>query len=124
MGAWNSYQETRAQELGADLAWQGLLLTAEQEVASAQTIEVERLATHAAVQKRVAAAELLYSESLSRYIQGLSDYLTVLNALDSRQQARLDELQAQRDLLSARIQRHDALGGAWTADLTPSSSSR
>ena len=87
LGAWNSYQESRAQERGAELAWQALVLAAEQEVASARTIESERQATLAAVQKRVTAAELLYSESRSRYVQGLSDYLTVLNALDSRQQA-------------------------------------
>ncbi len=120
LGAWNSYQESRAQELGADLAWQRLLLTAEQEVLSARTIEGERLATLAAIQRRVQAAELLYTESRSRYVQGLSDYLTVLSALDARQQAQLDELQAQRDLLSARIQLHDAMGGTWTADLTSS----
>ncbi len=124
LGAWNSYQESRAQELGAELAWQALLLAAEQEVTTARTIEVERQATLVAVEKRVRAAELLYTESRSRYVQGLSDYLTVLNALDSRQQAQLDRLQAQRDLLSARIQLHDALGGAWTADLTSTSSAR
>ncbi len=121
LGAWNSYREARAQEVGAGLAWDALLLTAEQEVAAARTIETERFATLEAVQRRVQAADLLYTESRSRYVQGLSDYLTVLNALDSRQQAHLDELQARRDLLSARIQLHDALGGAWTADLSPSS---
>ena len=123
LGAWNSYQEDKAQELGADLAWQGLLLTAEQEVATARTLESERLVTLEATRKRLEAAELLYQESRARYLEGLADYLAVLNALDSRQQAQLDELQARRDLLSARIQLHDALGGTWTSKLTASSKS-
>ena len=35
----------------------------------------------------------------------------------SFEQAVLDLLQAERDLLSARIQLHDALGGHWTSEL-------
>ena len=117
LGVWNGFEEARATEYGAQLAFQSLLLTAEQEVAQARVIETERAATLEAVQARIEAAELLYTESRSRYVQGLSDYLTVLVALDSRQQAVLDLLQAERDLLSARIQLHDALGGHWTSEL-------
>jgi NodT family efflux transporter outer membrane factor (OMF) lipoprotein len=121
LGAWNGYQEARANQAAAVMAYRSAWLIAEQEVAQARVIETERGETLVAVRARVEAAELLYTESRSRYLQGLSDYLTVLNALDSRQQAQLDLLQAQRDIVSARIQLYDALGGAWTADLTSSS---
>ncbi len=117
LGAWNGYQEAKATEYGAELAWRSLVLTAEQEVAQARVVEAERLATLEAVLARAEAAELLYTESRSRYVAGLTDYLTVLNALDVRQQAQLDLVQARRDLLSSRIQLHDALGGAWAQDL-------
>lgn len=60
------------------------------------------------------AARLTFSESRERYIHGLVTYLNVLTAWQGLQQAEISVLQSQRLLLSARIQAHQALGGAWT----------
>ena len=52
-----------------------------------------------------------------RYRSGLSDFLPVLTAIQAKQAAELQVLQARRDLLSARIQLHRALGGTWPEDI-------
>lgn len=56
-------------------------------------------------------------ESRVRYQQGLSDYLPVLTALTSSQNAELDLVDAERQRVARRIQLHRALGGTWTRDL-------
>ncbi len=59
------------------------------------------------------------TEARNRYRAGLSDFLNVLTALTQKQQAETGLLQARRALVSSRVQLHRALGGSWTAALTP-----
>ena len=54
------------------------------------------------------------TEARTRYRQGLSDFLPVLTALQSQQQAQLQLLSARRQALSYRVQLCRALGGTWT----------
>ena len=67
-------------------------------------------------ERRRLAAETLV-EAREFYAQGQVDYLTVLTALASTQSLELQELQARRALLSARIRLCRALGGSWTTGL-------
>ena len=61
-----------------------------------------------------------WSEARVQYAQGVGgNYLQVLNAQRSVQQAEQSLLSARRQLLSQRIQLHRALGGTWTQELTP-----
>ena len=63
------------------------------------------------------AAETLEA-SQERYRSGLSDFLPVLVAIRAQQASQLNLLQSKRDLISARIQLHRALGGTWPEEAT------
>ncbi len=76
-----------------------------------QARTVELLAEQAAI-----ADETLEAAQI-RYRSGLSDYLPVLTALQSRHALRLQVLDAHRQLVSRRIQLHRALGGLWPDEL-------
>ena len=60
----------------------------------------------------------LLDEARRLFEQGQSDYLAVLNALASLASLERSGLQAQRQLLSYRIQLYRALGGTWSYDVT------
>lgn len=57
-------------------------------------------------------------EARRLFEQGQSDYLPVLNALSSLSSLERSGLQAQRQLLSYRVQLYRALGGSWSYDVT------
>ncbi|HEX8111991.1 MAG TPA: TolC family protein [Kofleriaceae bacterium] len=57
-------------------------------------------------------------EARRLFEQGQSDYLPVLNALSSLAALERSGLQAQRQLLSYRVQLYRALGGTWSYDVT------
>ena len=106
-------QQARAVEDGAAHAYSQLVLQAVGEVDIALTTEAEQRSQLLAIQKQVDAARLAYDESRSQYASGLTSYLSVLVALNTLQQAELSELSARRQLLNARVQLYDALGGNW-----------
>jgi multidrug efflux system outer membrane protein len=58
-------------------------------------------------------------EAYNQYINGLSDYLTVLSALNSLQQTQRELLTARSTLISYRIALCRSLGGTWTAEIKP-----
>jgi outer membrane protein TolC len=60
----------------------------------------------------------LLDEARRLFEQGQSDYLSVLNALAGLASLERSGLQAQRQLLSYRIQLYRALGGTWSYDVT------
>lgn len=70
-----------------------------------------------AVGGQLEAADTAFEAARARYVDGVGDYLTVLSTLVARQNAEFQALQARRDVLSARINLHEALGGSWTRDL-------
>jgi len=69
---------------------------------------------------RVGLAESTLTEARQRYVNGLSDYLPVLTALEALQRLQRDRLSAQRRLISYRIQLCRAVGGVWPKTLEPS----
>jgi multidrug efflux system outer membrane protein len=93
------------------------VLTALKEVEDAliqeekQQIYVEKLG----IQRDLAKVTL--TEARQRYINGLSDYLPVLTALQAHQETESNLLTAQKQLVSYRIQLCRALGGTWTSEL-------
>jgi len=65
------------------------------------------------------AAKVNLDEAISRYTQGLEDYLPVLTALLSVQDLEISEVEDQTDLLLYRVALYRALGGSWTDELKP-----
>jgi NodT family efflux transporter outer membrane factor (OMF) lipoprotein len=69
------------------------------------------------IRTELSVARKLLDRSLERYIQGLSDYLPVLTALQSVQRIDRNLLTARRALLSHRVALYRALGGTWARSL-------
>ncbi|QJB58362.1 efflux transporter outer membrane subunit [Pseudodesulfovibrio sp. zrk46] len=65
------------------------------------------------------ASRTSLSEAITRYTQGLDDYLPVLTALLSVQSLELTLSDERKDLLLYRVDLHRALGGTWTDDIKP-----
>ena len=88
-------------------------LGAVQEVEGSLLQDAQMAEQRAAWDENAEAARQSFEESRARYIEGLTTYVNVLNALNAAQAAELNALQAHRDQISARIQLHTALGGGW-----------
>lgn len=71
------------------------------------------------VREQLEVARTTFQQAQTRYGQGASDFLSVLTALRSQQDVERLLLDAQRQLLSYRIQLCRALGGTWTDELHP-----
>ena len=89
------------------------------EVENALVLERQNQAALEALQREIASVDKSVEETRARYQEGLSDYLPVLSALQQKQQLEVRILSTQRQRLSYRVQLHRALGGSWTAALTP-----
>ncbi|MEE2901040.1 MAG: efflux transporter outer membrane subunit [Myxococcota bacterium] len=88
-----------------------VVITAVQEVEDA-LVQLERKESELIqLQAELNVARSAFTEAQNRYIQGLSSYLPVLTALVGMQEAERNELTAQRQLISHRIQLYRALGG-------------
>lgn len=98
-------------------AYKSTVLTAFKEVEDALAQEKWQQRYIEARQAQIAAARIELSEALSRYRQGLDDYLPVLTALFTVQELEVSEADDQADLLLYRVALHRALGGTWTDDL-------
>ncbi len=96
---------------------QNLVVTALIEVESSLVRERQLRRNVEILQSQVGVANETLEAARERYRSGLSDFLPVLAAIQSSQGAELAVLQAQRDLLSARIQLYRALGGTWPEDV-------
>ena len=99
-------------------------LTAQAEVETAlirEQTDAERLL---ALTQQLQAARVAYEESSRQYASGLVNYLTVLTSLASWQAAELNQLQAQRDVLGARVDLHTALGAPWAGRLNSAGGAR
>jgi outer membrane protein, multidrug efflux system len=95
------------------------LLTALVEVESALTQERVGLERIEILSAQVKTAQDTLESARRRFSAGIGDYLSVLTALRSLQQAEQNLLAAQRQQLSRRIQVYRALGSRWTQDLAP-----
>ena len=116
-GRFAGLAETRAAEDGAARTLSQRVREAVQQVESARVTEEELDERLAALERQLEAAVAVAEESRARYAAGLTPYLTVLTAVNARQQAELTLLQARRERIDARIRLHEALGGRWTANL-------
>ncbi len=94
-----------------------ILLQAIGEVENALVQERQQLLYIEDLEETVELSALTLREAQARYSQGLSDYLPVLTALQAQQRSEVTLLQAQRQLISYRIQLCRALGGTWTQSL-------
>ncbi len=104
----------RAKALEALYAYQKTLLKAFQEIEDALAAnQANEKRLRELAQRKKALTHILQLEQ-ERYELGLSDYLPVLKARKALMQTELEYLQAQEDLLMARITLYRALGGAWT----------
>jgi NodT family efflux transporter outer membrane factor (OMF) lipoprotein len=93
------------------------VLTAIVEVETALVQERNERARLTELGAQLEAARATLVAARDRYRQGLTDFLPVLNALQSLHQTELAHLEARRNVLSHRIQLHRALGGSWPAEL-------
>ncbi len=108
-------QARAAERAAADTLGQ-TALTALQQVESAWLQDDAATLRLVAVEAQTEAARLAWEASAERYAQGVGDYLQALTTLAAWQSAQLTTLQARRDVLTARIALHEALGGPWTGD--------
>lgn len=93
------------------------LLEAVREVETALANESGQRAYLETLRAQQREAAQVVERERSRYFQGDSDYLSVLDALRSRQQLERQQLTARRELLTERINLVRALAGGWP--LTP-----
>jgi multidrug efflux system outer membrane protein len=102
----------RAQRDIAIHTYNQTLLDASSEVHSALARDREETTRREAVDRQLAAAELVHAEAIERYLAGIDTFLNVLTAQTSLQQAQLNSISAHRTVLSSRIDLFVALGGA------------
>jgi NodT family efflux transporter outer membrane factor (OMF) lipoprotein len=103
-------KQSKAQTRTASNQLSATTLVAIREVEDALVREQQQRDVVAAQVATAEAAHAAFDESRKRYEEGLSEYLPVLTALNALQQAQLNVITAQRDLIAARIQLHRALG--------------
>lgn len=105
----------RASRAGADAAGhslQAVALAAVQQVEAAMALESGRILQQEQAVLVRTAAQLSLEAALEQYRSGLINHIPVIAAQQSLLSAELSALQADRDLLDARIQLHTALGSA------------
>lgn len=90
------------------------LLEALGEVEQALTAETGQKTYLASLEAQLQQAEAVVRQERQRYFQGDTDYLSVLDALRSRQALERQQVTAQRQLISDRILLVRALAGGWS----------
>jgi NodT family efflux transporter outer membrane factor (OMF) lipoprotein len=103
----------RATEHAQVHAYTQLAANAVLEVENALVNETHRALHREAVEEQTVAARAALDEAREQYVRGVGNYLALLTAQNTRDAAELALLDSHRQLLSARVQLHDALGGAW-----------
>lgn len=93
------------------------VLTAQQQVEGALSQERLQRESVDALRAQLQAAREASETARAQYLEGLAPFINVQNALAREQAAELTLLQGRRDLVSARIALHTALGGPWTREL-------
>lgn len=87
------------------------VLVALQEVEDALVQERQQQERLARLQAQLETAQATLQEARLQYVNGLSDFLPVLTALQAQQEAERQVVGARRLLLARRVQLHRALGG-------------
>ncbi len=99
-------------------------LKAQAEVESALIREDTETSRLVALAEQLDAARISYEESSRQYAAGIASHIAVLTSLASWQASELNHLQAQRDVLGARIDLHTALGAPWVDRLNSTGATR
>ena len=94
-----------------------VVLKALAEVEDALEREQKQLEHVGRLTEQLEISQSTLDEAYNQYINGLSDYLTVLSALNSFQQTQRELLTARSTLISYRIALCRSLGGTWTAEI-------
>ncbi|MGD8914653.1 MAG: TolC family protein, partial [Candidatus Thiodiazotropha sp.] len=110
-------QRARAAALEALNEYRQALLEALGEVEVALATEFGQRRYLASLENQLQQAAAVQRQERQRYFQGDSDYLSVLDALRSRQALERQQVTAKRQLLSDRINLVRALAGGWS--MTP-----
>lgn len=116
----NGIRGARAGEHAAVNAYTQLAANAVLEVENALLMEQSQRLQRDAIGEQLAAATAALDEAREQYVRGVGSYLTLLTAQNTQYAARLGLLDAERNLLTTRIQLHDALGGPWVTSLSSS----
>lgn len=107
--------EVRLAEAQADESFVGykdVVLLAIQDVEQALSRDVTRRKYLVAVEREITLSDKTLKESTNRYRKGLMEYLNVLTALSSKQNAERRALAAESSLVLNRVDLYQALGGA------------
>jgi NodT family efflux transporter outer membrane factor (OMF) lipoprotein len=98
-------------------AYRETVYTAFKEVEDALTEEKWQKEYIAALSAQLEASRISLREAVSRYAQGLDDYLPVLSALMSVQNLEVTMAAERTNLMLYRVSLYRALGGTWTESL-------
>ena len=98
-------------------AYGEVVLTAVAEVEDALAREQKQIEYVRRLTEQLELSQRTLDEAYNQYTNGLSDYLTVLSALNSFQQTQRELLTARSTLISYRIALCRSLGGTWTAEI-------
>ena len=94
-------------------SYHATLLTCVKEVEDALVQNQHQQATREALERQLSLAQSTLTEAKRRYLNGLSSYLPVLQALQSMQEIQRQVVRSQRTELSYRNYLFKALGGTW-----------
>lgn len=100
-------------------AYEETVLTAVKEVEDALATELGQRELIAALEHQLDAARRARDEARRRYLGGVDDFLPLLNAMTTVQGIERTLVQERATLFKNRVALYVALGGDWTADLTP-----
>ena len=103
--------EARAAREEAMAAFGRAYLQAIAEVDGVLYAEARKREEIALARRRVEALEATVAEARNRYVNGLSDYLPVLTAVEGLHEAQRELLAFRRELVGLRVALHRALGG-------------
>lgn len=94
-------------------AWSQTILNALRDVETALTREQQQTQLLANLNVRLRLAQQTYDRNRERFIKGQTDYIRVLESLESLQALELSVVSAQRDLIQSRIDLYRSIGGSW-----------
>ncbi len=114
--------EARRQKGAA--AYAKKVLRAFAEVEGALLTRQERMAQRDLVAKALVEARATLEEAQSRYLRGLADYTTVLDAQKVRYQVEQDLILNELAVLTNRVTLHRVLGGGWDRSLVPAAANK
>jgi NodT family efflux transporter outer membrane factor (OMF) lipoprotein len=110
-----SRQKAVVEERLADYAQ--VLLTALREVEDALVLEAKQKETLASIVKQEKLGQQTLNQAKLRFVNGQSEYLPVLTALQDLYAVQRRRITARQQLIAFRIQLHRALGGTWPREL-------